>query len=338
MVKRVYKCEDVLILLGELVLGIIADEDRDGVELHLAECPSCATELDVLYALYGAMEPLELARPDEGFERRIAAGVRRAINADEKAVAKPTEERRAWWRIPGLVPGLAVATAAALTVVVFFAMVPLFGGLSRMTSESGPSLITSSETTGTRDVVPEEVPLPSVRDKVVSEEKVLAESGEAPVPRLEGTDDRAVDVRVPTAEDHWVSEMAEREKALSAVSDDEGITDFDVEYLKAAERKGVFQRRLAAYWKARRDAGAAGRPPGYMAGVNGGRPPDGWKDPKVNVDLSEIEGGDEAVVEYTTFDEGVSVYFLYEAPAGTQEEVIEDLRKTDTGAEHGNGR
>jgi hypothetical protein len=338
MEERVYKCEDVLILLGELVLGILADEDRDGVESHLVECPSCSAELDTLLTLYSALEPLKLARPDESFERRIAAGVRRAISADRKAVTKPTEERRAWWRIPGLVPGLAVATAAALTVIIFFAMIPLFGGLSKMTGESGPSLITSSETTGKRDVIPKEVPLPLVRGGVADKEKPPVEDGKAPAPLTEGPVDRVAEVRVPTAEGRWVSGMGGLKKDVSATGDDEVVTDFDAEYIKAAEKKDVFQRRLAAYWKARRDASGAGSPPGYAAGVNGGRPPNGWNDPKVNVDLSEIEGGDEALAEYTTFEEGVSVYFLYEAPAGTQEEVIEDLRKTDTGAEHGNGR
>lgn len=338
MEERVYKCEDVLILLGELVLGILADEDREGVESHLAECPSCSAELDTLRTLYGAMEPLKLARPDEGFERRITAGVRRTISADKKAAAKPVEERRSWWQIPGLVPGLAVATAAGLTVVIFFAMIPLFGGLSKMTGESGPSLITSSETTGKRDVIPEEVPLPSVDDKIVHKEEAPAERGEAPTPPAKGPVDRVAEVRVPTAEDHWVSEMGGLKKDVSVTGDEEGVTDFDAEYLKAAGKKDVFQRRLAAYWKARREAGGAGSPSGYVAGVKSGRPPDGWKDPKVDVDLSEIEGGDEAVAEYTTFEEGVSVYFLYEAPAGTQDEVIEDLRKTDAGAEHGNGR
>jgi anti-sigma factor RsiW len=337
MEERIYKCEDVLILLGELVLGILADDDRDGVESHLAECPSCSAELDTLRALYSAMEPLKLARPDDGFERRIAAGVRRAISGDHKAVVKPTEERRAWWQIPGLIPGLAVATAAALTVVVFFAMIPLFGGLSKMAGKSEPSLITSGETTGTRDVIPEEVPLPSIHDEVTHKEKAPAERGEAPAPATKGPVDRTAEVRVPTAGDRWVSGMGGLKKDVSATGDDEVATDFDAEYIKAAEKKDVFQRRLAAYWKAKRGAGGAGSPPGYVAGVNGGRPPDGWKDPKVSVDLSEIEGGDEALAEYTAFDEGVSVYFLYEAPAGTQEEVIEDLRKTDTGAEHENG-
>jgi hypothetical protein len=340
MGERVYKCDEVLMLLGELVLDIIADEDREVVERHLAGCPSCAAELEALRALYGAMEPLELARPDPGFERRVAAGVRRAIKANKEVAAAPREERPVWWRIPGLIPGLAVVTAAGLTVIVFFAMLPLFGGLLKTTGESEPSLLTAGETSRTRDIAPEEAPLTSVPETPGEEETTAEERGEVPAVRPSGPRDRAGEARVPTAEDYWAGEMAERETALTADADDGGITDFDAEYLKAADRKDVFQRRLAAYWAARRDIrGGSGAPSGYVAGVNGGgRPPDGWSDPRVEVDLSGIEGGDEAVIEYTTFDDGVSVYFVYEAPPGTQDEVIDDLRRDDEGASGGDGR
>lgn len=340
MGERVYKCDGVLMLLGELVLDIIADEDREVVERHLAGCRSCTAELEALRALYGAMEPLELARPDPGFERRVAAGVRRAITADKEVTAAPREERPVWWRIPGLIPGLAVATAAGLAVIVFFAMLPLFGGLLKTTGESEPSLLTAGETPRTRDIAPEEVPLMSVPETPGEEEMTAEERGGVPAVRPFGPRDRAGEVRVPTAEDYWAGEMAEREKALTADADDGGITDFDAEYLKAADKKDVFQRRLAAYWAAKRGVrGGSGTSSGYVAGVNGGgRPPDGWKDPKVEVDLSDIEGGDEAVIEYTTFDDGVSVYFVYEASPGTQDEVIDDLREADEGASGGDGR
>jgi hypothetical protein len=337
MGERVYKCEDVLMLLGELVLDIISDEDREVVERHLAGCPSCAAEMEALRALYGAMEPLELARPDPGFEKRVVAGVRRAIGADKEVAAAPREERPVWWRIPGLVPGLAVATAAGLTVVVFFAMLPLFGGLLKTTGESEPSLLTAGETPRTRDIAPEE--LTSVPETPGEEERTAEERGEVPAVRTPEPRDRAREGRVPTAEDYWAGGMVERETALTGVAADKAVTDFDAEYLKAADRKDVFQRRLAAYWAAKRGVRSdTGSPSGYVAGVNGGRPPDGWNDPKVEVDLSDIEGGDEAVIEYTTFDDGVSVYFVYEAPPGTQDEVIDDLRRTDEGASGGGGR
>jgi hypothetical protein len=340
MGERVYKCEDVLMLLGELVLDIISDEDREVVERHLAGCPSCAAELEALRALYGAMEPLELARPDPGFEKRVVAGVRRAIGADKEVAAAPREERPVWWRIPGLVPGLAVATAAGLTVVVFFAMLPLFGGLLKTTGESEPSLLTAGEAPRTRDIVPEKVPTTSVPEITEEKEMTAEERGEVPAVRPSGPHDRAGGGRVPTAEDYWAGEMAEREAALTTVATDECVTDFDAEYLKAADKKDVFQRRLAAYWAAKRGVrNGTGAPSGYVTGVNGGgRPPDGWNDPKVEVDLSDIEGGDEAVIEYTTFDDGVSVYFVYEASPGTQDEVIDDLRKADEGASGGGGR
>lgn len=338
MGERVYKCDEVLMLLGELVLDIIADEDREVVERHLTECRFCAAELEGLRALYGAMEPFELARPDQGFERRVVAGIRRAIKADrEVTAAPPEEERQTWWRIPGLVPGLAVATAAGLTVVVFFAMVPFFGGLLKTTGESEPSLLTAGETTHTRDFVPEEVPLTSVPETSGENEATAEERGEVSGVRPSGPRDLAREGRVPTAEDYWVGEMAERETALTTVAADEEFVDFDDEYLKAADKEDVFQRRLAAYWAARRGVrSGTGAPSGYVAGVNGGgRPPDGWKDPRVEVDLSDIEGGDEAVIEYTTFDDGVTVYFVYEAPPGTQDEVIDDLLKADEGASGG---
>lgn len=337
MGERVYKCDEVLMLLGEHVLDIIADEDREVVERHLAGCPSCTAELEALRALYGAMEPLELARPGLGFERRVAAGVRRAIKADKEVTAAPREERQVWWRIPGLIPGLAVATAAGLTVIVFFAMLPLFGGLLKQPGESEPSLLTAGETSRTKDIAPGESPLTSVPETPGEEEMAAEERGEVPAVRPSGPRDRAGEVRVPTAEDYWAGEMAEREKALTAGADDGGITDFDAEYLKAAERKDVFQRRLAAYWAAKRGVrSGSGAPSGYVAGVDGG-PSNGWKNPRVEVDLSDIEDGDEAIVEYTTFDDGVTVYFVYEAAPCTQDEVIDDLRKADEGMSCGGG-
>jgi hypothetical protein len=333
MGERVYKCDDVLILLGELVLGIIDDADRGVVERHLTECPSCAAELDVLQTLYGALELLQPVRPDEGFERRVTAGVRRAVKAEQEAVATLERPKRTWWQIPGLVPGLAVAAAAVLTVIVFFAMIPLFGGLQHMTGEHGPSILTTGETSRVRDVSPGERPIPYAPEIVAEGEGVTAEEAETPAVRPPEKRERGVGLSPPTAEEYWAGGMGEREAPLKIFAGGEVATDFDAEYLKAAGTKGVFQRRLAAYWATRRTAGGSvAGPPGRVTGVNGAVPPNGWKDPKVDVDFSRIDGGDEAVAEYTTFDDGVSVYFVYEAPPATQDGVIEDLRRTDKAA------
>ena len=70
--------------LQEYLDGVLADEDRERLELHLAQCDDCAAEYASLKYLYSEMERL----PDEPLAHDISARVIRSIALKEDR--KPT--------------------------------------------------------------------------------------------------------------------------------------------------------------------------------------------------------------------------------------------------------
>jgi hypothetical protein len=65
--------------LQEYLDGVLADEDRERLELHIAQCDDCAAEYTSLKYLYSEMERL----PDEPLAHDISARVIRSITLKE---------------------------------------------------------------------------------------------------------------------------------------------------------------------------------------------------------------------------------------------------------------
>jgi anti-sigma factor RsiW len=115
-------CADVVPLLGALLDGELAADDRIWVEDHLRRCPSCRDRLALISAQGDAVREAVRARAGElrldGFSDRVLARVRdQHASAAERA---PVWGREMWWwhgRALTAAGGLALAACAALAIV-----------------------------------------------------------------------------------------------------------------------------------------------------------------------------------------------------------------------------
>jgi anti-sigma factor RsiW len=115
-------CADVVPLLGALLDGALADDDRGWVEDHLCGCPSCRDRLALISAQGDAIREVlgkrAAALDFEGFSDRVLARAR-----DQRASAAervPVWGREIWWshrRALTAAGGLALAACAALAVI-----------------------------------------------------------------------------------------------------------------------------------------------------------------------------------------------------------------------------
>jgi anti-sigma factor RsiW len=115
-------CADVVPLLGALLDGALADDDRKWVEDHLRGCRCCRDRLALIAAQGEAIREVlgkRIAALDlEGFSDRVLARARdqRASSAERA----PVWGREIWWshrRALTAAGGLALAACAALAVV-----------------------------------------------------------------------------------------------------------------------------------------------------------------------------------------------------------------------------
>ena len=97
MTKR-FACEDKDQLVGWLY-GETSDEDRAGLEAHIATCAACAGELDALRRVRVSLSAWQPPDADLGF----------------RIVREPVTQPRRWWQVPAWAPA---AMAAALLLAV----------------------------------------------------------------------------------------------------------------------------------------------------------------------------------------------------------------------------
>jgi anti-sigma factor RsiW len=115
-------CADVVPLLGALLDGALADDDRTWAEDHLRGCPSCRDRLALFSAQGEAIRQAVGRRAAAidltGFPDRVLARARaqRASGAERA----PVWGREVWWshrRALTVAGGVALAAFAALAVV-----------------------------------------------------------------------------------------------------------------------------------------------------------------------------------------------------------------------------
>jgi len=112
-------------LLPELAAGRLDDEAARRVEAHVEDCPECAAELDVLWALDGA-RPVVPA----GLEDRVRAAVHEEMRQAAAPVIRLEPRRRSWIWSPW------VAAAAAAVVAVLGGTLVLGGGDEPLPAET----------------------------------------------------------------------------------------------------------------------------------------------------------------------------------------------------------
>jgi anti-sigma factor RsiW len=111
--------------LGVLVLGALDPAEREAVEAHVAECPSCAAMVAELAPLPGLLKrvdttSLDLGAPPPEILDRALAQIR-AEDAQQAqatdAVVVPMKSRKRGWLVAGA--SIAVAAAVAFGVLVY---------------------------------------------------------------------------------------------------------------------------------------------------------------------------------------------------------------------------
>ena len=115
-------CADVVPLLGALLDGALAEDDRAWVEDHLCGCPSCPDRLALIAAQGEAIREVlgkrAAALDLDGFSDRVLARAR--DQRGSTAERAPVWGREMWWshrRALTAAGGFALAACAALAVV-----------------------------------------------------------------------------------------------------------------------------------------------------------------------------------------------------------------------------
>jgi anti-sigma-K factor RskA len=110
--------------LGVLVLGALDPSEREAVEAHVAECPSCAAIVAELAPLPGLLKrvnttSLDLGAPPPEILDRALAQIRAedAAGSETNATVVPITSRKRGWLVAGA--SIAAAAAVAFGVLVY---------------------------------------------------------------------------------------------------------------------------------------------------------------------------------------------------------------------------
>jgi len=331
MTKRNHKCEDIRILLGEMLLGTLSERDEHIVEEHLLECAACRDELKELRSFYNVIGDYRLLQPDPAFSKRMKAAVFREMQNDQQPRAERSDRRLPWYKRPRLVLALSTAAAVGFTAIVYIAISPYLSGLGSepefgedsiagggiaTLSESTTPYISRSEVEMSPSVVTEEEPAPRFMAK--EEESYSGPLGVSPV----GVGDVAGESRaVPDKYAYWESTLGRGASGGSGggigtiastsatTGDSQTSTDFDEEYLKAMHAKAEsFGKSYAGSGGEKR--GASGRW-------------GSWSHPDVGIETAAI-GGAGGGEGYLSMDDDIYGTLLELSPE-ERERVLEDL-------------
>jgi anti-sigma factor RsiW len=115
------RCAEVVPLLGPLLDGALADDDRSWVEDHLRGCPACRDRMALIAAQAQALREALAARAAKLDLSGFADGVLQKVRSDGEAARGrvPVWSREMWWAHRGAFTaagGLALAACAALAV------------------------------------------------------------------------------------------------------------------------------------------------------------------------------------------------------------------------------
>jgi anti-sigma factor RsiW len=146
------RCEDVVPLIGPLLDGALAADDRDWVDEHVRGCAACSGRRALLAAQAQALREAVRARaaalPLAGFSDRVLARVR------EDAPPRIREQARIWGREMWWAHRGALTAGSGLALAACMALVMLF--LPPASVEDGPGVVDNSPQVeevdfGTRD-------------------------------------------------------------------------------------------------------------------------------------------------------------------------------------------
>ncbi len=111
------KCEDYRSQLPEYWEGALDEEDKAGLEMHLAACAGCRSEADSLAAIWHGLARILLAQPSTLMRRRFYDRLDGYRMGQFEVGPNPAPKRK-WFPMR---PAFQVASAAAMLAIGFFA-------------------------------------------------------------------------------------------------------------------------------------------------------------------------------------------------------------------------
>ena len=320
--KRKPTCPNWQILLGEYVLGTIAERDRARLERHLARCRRCRRALAETENMYRLMGDFDLAQAGPFFAAKVDRAVKGAA-PEEEAVESPAKTRAGLWgwlRAPAFIS--AAAAAAAIVIGVLFVKVWLPGVSNQVGGPGIPAEAPPAASVGKTEKAAE---VTGEKAGAVSERRA-----EAPALTLTLTEEAL-------AESPPVDEFTTYDAAVAAAppvgypaggedeprTAEEPIADFDA--LMRREAAGAGAGFGAARGYARADAGAVVYgPPGAVALT--ATDVEGWMDPRFEADVERLTGDDGALLDYVT-PNGLLMAYFYELPVEEQRMLLSRMRR-----------
>jgi hypothetical protein len=100
-------CDDCRAAMPEFWEGVLLEEERSAVEMHLASCVACRTEAERLGFLWQSLGQIPAEQPPRGMRARFYE----KLEAYRQGVAESRAPRRPWWP--------AVGVSAAMLLVGF---------------------------------------------------------------------------------------------------------------------------------------------------------------------------------------------------------------------------
>ncbi|MCL6475016.1 MAG: zf-HC2 domain-containing protein [Firmicutes bacterium] len=109
------ECTKIKAKLADYSVGLLAEREKQMVEAHLAQCPSCAAELRALERVDRVLRTVEPEEPPA----HLWNSIRARIEAEPQRVQIPFWQR--WFSVPRLALGGAAA-AAVLVAIAYFSL------------------------------------------------------------------------------------------------------------------------------------------------------------------------------------------------------------------------
>jgi hypothetical protein len=320
--KQKPTCPNWQILLGEYVLGTIAERDRARLEGHLARCRRCRRALAETEDMYRLLGDFDLAKAGPFFAAKVDRAIKGKAGVAE-AAESATRARTGFWgrlRAPAFIS--AAAAAAAIVVGVLYVKVWLPGASDQVEGPGAPAALPPAASVGKADKVLE---MEGKKAGGVARYPV-----EAPPLALEVTEEAL-------AESPAVDEFMTYDAAVAAAPPatypagaedgarpaEETIADFDALMRRETAGGGVAFGAARGY--TRTDAKAAGfGAPGAVTLT--AADVEGWMDPRFEADVERLTGDDGALLDYVT-PNGLLMAYFYELPVEEQRMLLSRMRR-----------
>jgi hypothetical protein len=320
--KRQPTCRNWQILLGEYVLGTIAERDRARLEKHVAGCRRCRRALAETEKIYRLLDDVELAPAGPFFAAKVARAWKEEAGVAE-AAADGAKARTPFWnrlRAPAFISAAAAAAAALLAVT-------LYVKVWRPDGAEPPGVPTARTGEPPAAGLAEAYRLAEAGEK----EPGGAEAREAETPELTEAEGTLAEAEAPEAFTTYDAALGAAPSEAGAgataaledklVAPEEPAATFDE--FAAGMAGAALSRGDRSYGRAEKKAAA---PDATAAPALAAANVEAWMDARLKVDVERLTGEEAALLDYVTPD-GVLMAYFYELPLEEQRVLLGRLRR-----------